>query len=328
MQRRAFITLLGGAAATWPQAVLAQQTGKIPRIGVLWHAGSAEEEGPYFRGLIEGLRGLGYIDGRNIILEHRFPNETPDRFRSMAAELVSLKVDVLIGVGSQTAPYVKNATTTIPIIFIFSPDPVGTKLVASLARPGGNATGLTNFAADLIGKRLEFLKSTIQNLSRVALLVNPDTQVARLYIDVTQAAAAKLDLINHTFEARTRDELEHAFDKMARSGMQAVTINSEGLAFQHKEFIAKLATARRLPLSVWSRETLEAGALMSYGPDQVAICRRAAVFVDKILKGANPAQLPVEEPTKVEFLINLKTARALGISIPSELLSTADEVIE
>jgi putative ABC transport system substrate-binding protein len=203
MQRRAFITLLGGAAATWPQAVLAQQTGKIPRIGVLWHAGSAEEEGPYFRGLIEGLRGLGYIDGRNIILEHRFPNETPDRFRSMAAELVSLKVDVLIGVGSQTAPYVKNATTTIPIIFIFSPDPVGTKLVASLAWPGGNATGLTNFAADLIGKRLQFLKSTIQNLSRVALLVNPDTQVARLYIDVTQAAAAKLDLINHTFEART-----------------------------------------------------------------------------------------------------------------------------
>jgi putative ABC transport system substrate-binding protein len=183
MQRRAFITLLG-AAATWPQAVLAQQTGKIPRIGVLWHAGSAEEEGPYFRGLIEGLRGLGYIDGRNIILEHRFPNETPDRFRSMAAELVSLNVDVLIGVGSQTAPYVKNATTTIPIIFVFSPDPVGTKLVVSLARPDGNATGLTNFAADLIGKRLEFLKSTIQNLSRVALLVNPDTQVARLYIEL------------------------------------------------------------------------------------------------------------------------------------------------
>jgi putative ABC transport system substrate-binding protein len=329
MQRRAFITLLGGAAAAaWPQAALAQQTGKIPRIGVLWHAGSAEEEGPYFRGLIEGLRGLGYVDGRNIILEHRFPDETPDRFRSMATELVSLKVDVLIGVGSQTAPYVKNATTTIPIIFIFSPDPVGTKLVASLSQPGGNATGLTNFAADLIGKRLHFLKLTIQNLSRVALLVNPDTQVARLYINVTQAAASELGLISHTFEARTRDELEPAFDRMARSDMQAVTINSEGLAFQHKEFIAKLATARRLPLSVWSRETLEAGALMSYGPDQVAICRRAAIFLDKILNGAKPAQLPVEEPTKVEFLINLKTAKALGISIPYELLSTADEVIE
>jgi len=174
MQRRAFIRLLGCAAAAWPQATLAQQIGKNPRIGVLWHAGSAEEEGPYYRGLIEGLTDLGYFDGRNIILEHRFPNETPDRFRSMAAELVSMKVDVLVGVGSQTAPYVKNATKTIPIIFVFSPDPVGTKLVVSLARPGGNATGLTNFAADLIGKRLHFLKLTIQNLSHVGLLVNPE----------------------------------------------------------------------------------------------------------------------------------------------------------
>jgi len=158
--------------------------------------------------------------------------------------------------------------------------------------------------------------------------VNPDTQVARLYINVTQAAASELGLTNHIFEARTRAELEPAFDRMAQSGIQALTINSEGLAFQHKEFIAKLAIARRLPLSVWSRETVEAGALMSYGPDQVAIARRAAAFVDKILKGASPAQLPVEEPTKVEFLINLKTAKTLGISIPSELLSTADEVIE
>ena len=158
MRRREFIALLGGVAVTWPIAAHAQQTRKIPRIGVLWHAGSAEEEGPYFRGLIEGLTNLGYVDGRNIILEHRFPNETPDLFRGMAAELVSSKVDILIGVGSQTAHYVKSATTTIPIIFVFSPDPVGTKLVASLAQPGGNATGLTNFAADLIGKRLQYLK--------------------------------------------------------------------------------------------------------------------------------------------------------------------------
>ena len=176
--RREFITLIGGAAVAWPLVVRAQQRGKIPRIGVLWHAASSEEEGPYFKGLIEGLRNLGYFDGLNIILEHRFPNETPDRFRSMAAELVSLKVDALIGVGSQTAPYVKTATTTIPIIFVFSPDPVGTKLVASLARPGGNATGLTNFAADLIGKRLQFLKLAIPGLSRVALLVNPRASVA------------------------------------------------------------------------------------------------------------------------------------------------------
>jgi putative ABC transport system substrate-binding protein len=150
MRRRELITALRGAAATaaWPLAARAQQANRVPRIGVLWHAASAEEEGPYFRGLVEGFKDLGYVDGRNIVLEHRFPNETPDRFRSMAAELVSLNVDVLIGVGSQTAFYVRDATKTIPIIFVFVPDPVGTQLVASMARPGGNATGLTNFAAD------------------------------------------------------------------------------------------------------------------------------------------------------------------------------------
>ena len=163
MRRREFITLLGsGAAAAWPLAASAQKAaGKIPRIGVLWHAGSAEEEGRYFEGFIEGLRDLGYIAGQNIILEHRFPNEMPDRFRNMAAELVSMNVDVLVSVGSQTAFYAKDATTTIPIVFIFVPDPIGSKFVSSFARPGGNATGLTHFAADLIGKRLQFLKETI-----------------------------------------------------------------------------------------------------------------------------------------------------------------------
>ena len=194
----------------------------------------------------------------------------------MAAELVSMNVDVLVSVGSQTAFYAKDATTTIPIVFIFVPDPIGSKFVSSFARPGGNATGLTHFAADLIGKRLQFLKETIPGLSHVALLVNPDTP------DVTDRELTKLGLSNHTFSARSRDELEPAFDAMVKAGMQAVTINSEGLAYQQREFIANLAIARRLPLSVWSRETLEAGALMSYGADQPAMCRRAAVFVDKI----------------------------------------------
>ena len=215
---------------------------RIPRIGVLWHAGSAEEEGRYFTGFMEGLRDLGYTDGSNIVLEHRFPNEMPDRFRKMAAELVSMNVDVLVSVGSQTAFYAKDATATIPIVFIFVPDPVGSKFVRSFARPGGNATGLTHFAADLIGKRLQFLKETIPELSRVALLVNPDTEVARLYTDVTNREATKLGLSNHTFSARSRDELEPAFD-----AMQAVTINSEGLAYQQREFIANLAIARRFP---------------------------------------------------------------------------------
>jgi putative ABC transport system substrate-binding protein len=329
MRRREFITLLAsGAAASWPLAAPAQKAAGIPRIGVLWHAGSAEEEGRYFKGFIEGLHDFGYIAGQNIIVEHRFPNEMPDRFRNMAAELVSMNVAVLVSVGSQTAFYAKDATTTIPIVFIFVPDPIGSKFVSSFARPGGNATGLTHFAADLIGKRLQFLKETIPGLARVALLLNPDTQVAPLYTKVTDAMATKLGLSNHTFSARSRDELEPAFDAMVKAGMQAVTVNSEGLAYQQKEFIANLAIARRLPLSVWSRETLEAGALMSYGADQPAMCRRAAVFVDKILKGANPADLPVEEPTKIEFLLNNKTAKALGLTFPHTLLVAATDVIE
>src|SRR5580765_3041690 len=173
MRRREFIALLGSAAVIWPLAAHAQKAARIPRIGVLWHAGSAEEEGRYYSGFIEGLRDLGYTDGSNIILEHRFPNEMPDRFRNMAAELVSMNVDVLVSVGSQTAFYAKSATTTIPIVFIFVPDPIGSKFVSSFARPGGNATGLTHFAADLIGKRLQFLKETIPELWRRQSLVYP-----------------------------------------------------------------------------------------------------------------------------------------------------------
>jgi putative ABC transport system substrate-binding protein len=328
MRRRDFIGIIGVSVAAWPLAARAQQSARIPRIGVLWHAGSAEEEGRYFKGLTEGLRDLGYVDGRNIVLVHRFPNETPTLFQSMAAELVSMNVDVLVSVGSQTAYYARDATKTIPIVFIFVPDPIGSKFVKSFARPGGNATGLTHFAADLIGKRLEFLKETVPGLARVALLVNPDTQVAGLYTNVTNAMAKKLGLSNHTFTARTRSELEPAFDAMVKAGMQAVTINSEGLAYQQKEYIAKLAIARRLPLSVWSKETLEAGALMSYGADQPAMCRRAAAFVDKILNGAKPGDLPVEEPQKIEFVLNKKTARALGLTFPNTLLVTATDVIE
>src|SRR5262249_22718026 len=205
MRRREFIKLVGGAAVAWPLSVRAENSRKIPRIGVLWHAGSAAEEGRYFTGFVDGLRGLGYLEGTNIVLEHRFPNEMPDRFRNMAAELVSLNVDVLVSVGSQTAFYAWEATRTIPIVFIFVPDPVGSKFVMSLARPGGNATGLTHFAADLIGKRLEFLKETSPGLARVGLLVNPDTEVARLYTHVTDSMAQKLGLSNHTFSARSRD---------------------------------------------------------------------------------------------------------------------------
>jgi len=327
MRRREFITLLGSAALAWPLAARAQQPGKVPRIGYLWHAGSAAEEGPYLRALIEGFERLGYVDGRNMTLEHRFPNEIPARFKSMAEELVALNVDVLMG-GAVASSYLKNATAKIPIVFMFVPDPVGIKLVDSLARPGGNVTGLSNFGRDLVGKRLQFLKETVPGLSRVALLVNANAPSARIYIDTTQAAAGELGLVTQTFEARSLEELEPAFDAMAKAGMQAVTVASGGIAFQGRAIIAKLALSHRLPLFVFSRETFEVGALMSYGPDQLEMCRRAAVYADKILKGAKPSDLPVEQPTKLELLINLKVAKALGLTIPHTLLAAATEVIE
>jgi len=327
MKRRDFLPLICGAIATLPRLAHAQ-TSRIPRIGILWHAGSAEEEGTYYTGLRQGFRDLGYVEGRNIHIDHRFPNEMPERFRSMIAELVALKVDVLVTVGTQTAPYARDATTSIPVVFIFVPDPVGSKFVESLARPGRNMTGLSQFGADIVLKRLQFLKDIVPRLSRVALLVNPNTEVAPLYRRITEIAAAELGLENRTFEARSLVELEQAFDAMVNVGVQAVTINGEGLAYQQRASIAKMTLARRLPLAVWSKETFDAGALISYGADQVAMCRRGPVFVDKILKGAKPGDLPVEQPAKLEFFVNLKTAKALGLTIPQSLLMRADVVIQ
>jgi putative ABC transport system substrate-binding protein len=246
----------------------------------------------------------------------------------MAAELVSLKVDVLVTVGDRAAVYAKNATSTIPIVFVIVPDPVGSHLVNSYAQPGSNITGFSNDAAALVGRRLQLLKEMIRGLARVAELANPIAPIAKRNIEASQAAAAELGLTVHAFEARSAVELTPAFDAMANAGMQAVLVGaSEGLPMQARDTIAKLALDRHLALCTYSRETFEPGALMSYGTDQVAICRRAAVYVDKILKGARPSELPVEGPTKFEFLLNLKTAKALGIDVPGYLQQLADEVI-
>ncbi len=277
IDRRTFLVGTGTVLLAAPLAADAQQAGRIPRIGVLWHAGSADEEGSYYTGLLEGFRDLGYVDGRNIILEHRFPNEMPERFRTMTAELVALKVDVLVTVGTQTAPYARDATTSIPVVFIFVPDPVGSNFVDSLRRPGRNMTGLSQFGADIVLKRLQFLKDIIPGLSRVALLVNPNTEVASLYKRVTETAAAELGLKNHTFEARSLDELGQAFDAMVKAGMQAVTINGEGLAYQQRANVAKMTLARRLPLAVWSRETFEAGRSCPTEPTKLQ-CVAAGLF--------------------------------------------------
>jgi len=327
MNRRDFVMLLGGAAAAWPIAARPQQAGKILTVGYLWHAGSPQEEVPYFGALQEGFARLGYADGRNIKLEHRFPNETPERFKSMAAELVSLNVDVLMG-GAVASPYLRDATTKIPIVFMFVPDPVGMNLVQSIARPGGNITGLSNFGRDVAGKRLQLLREIVPGLSHVALLINSDQQTTPVFIEVMGAAADQLGLVLQTFDARSLQEIEPAFDAMTRAGMQAVTPVQGGLFYQARTFIPKLAIARRLPMLAYSRETFEYGALVSYAADQVEMCRRSAVYADKILKGAKPGDLPVEQPTKFEFLINLKTAKALGLDVPVHLQQIADEVIE
>jgi putative ABC transport system substrate-binding protein len=327
MRRRDFLKFAGVVLAATLGVARVQGAKKIPTVAYLWHAGGPKEEAPYYEAVIEGFSKLGYVDGRDFRLLHRFPNETPELFRSMAAELVAMNVDVLMG-GSLGAFYLHGATKTIPIVFMFVPDPVGMGFVESLARPGGNATGLSNFGRDIAGKRLQLLKELVSGLSRVGLLINPDQQSTAIYVEVMTAAANELGLTLRTFEARTLDEMEPALDAMVEARMQAFTPSQGGTAFQARHIIPKLALARGLAMCSYSRETFDDGALISYGPDQLEMCRRSAVYVDKILKGAKPGELPVEQPTKFEFLINLKTAKTLGIDVPLHLQQIADEVIE
>ena len=326
IRRREFIITLGGAAA-WQFAARAQQGGRIPRIGFLWHAGSREEESMNFEAVIEGFAKLGYVEGRNIILEHRFPNEEPERFRTMAAELVALNVDVLM-VTATGAPYLRDATTKIPIVFVAVPDPVSMRLVQSLARPGGNMTGLSNFGEELAAKRLQLLKELVPGLSRVALLVNRDLLSKGFYIEGSRMAADKLGLAVQVFELTSMEDLEPTFDAMVQAGMQAVTLAQGGFAFSRRATVAKLALARRLALCAYSKTTFDAGALMAYGPNVLDAFRRMAVYVDKILKGAQPSELPVEQPTSFELFINLRVAKTLGLDVPVHLQQIADEVIE
>ena len=326
IRRREFIITLGGAAA-WQFAARAQQGGRIPRIGFLWHAGSREEESMNFEAVIEGFAKLGYVEGRNIILEHRFPNEEPERFRTMAAELVALNVDVLM-VTATGAPYLRDATTKIPIVFVAVPDPVSMRLVQSLARPGGNMTGLSNFGEELAAKRLQLLKELVPGLSRVALLVNRDLLSKGFYIEGSRMAADKLGLAVQVFELTSVEDLEPTFDAMVQAGMQAVTLAQGGFAFSRRATVAKLALARRLALCAYSKTTFDAGALMAYGPNSLDAFRRMAVYVDKILKGAQPSELPVEQPTSFELFINLRVAKTLGLDVPVHLQQIADELIE
>jgi putative ABC transport system substrate-binding protein len=328
MRRRQFITLIGGAAAAWPLAARAQQSSnKIPVVGVLWHAGSAEEEEVYLSVLVKAFNDLGYIEGKNIHLDHRFPAENPDRFRTLARELVDEKPDVIIAVSNFGALEVKRITSTIPIVVTVAYDAVGTGLVKSLARPGGNVTGLSFMAIDLSGKRLELLKEAVPSLSRVALLVDFSNPNRESTIKLHQGAAEALRLSLWPVEILTPDDIEPAFAKISQDHADGIVRGPGAALFNWRARIGAAALKHRLPVMTYVAEEVPHGLLMSYGQDTPDFFRRTAVYVDKILKGAKPADLPVEQPTKFKLVLNLKTAKALGITFPQTLIVSADEVI-
>ena len=288
-------------------------------------AAEAQQGGKAFR---QGLRDLGYVEGQNIAIEYRWAEGRFERLPDLAAELVRLKVDVIVSVVTQASLAAKNATRTIPIVMVAAGDPLGSGLVASLARPGGNVTGPSSMLAELAGKELELLKETVPNVSRVAVLWNPANAVWQAQmLRATEVAARALGLQLQLLEARGPDELEGAFAAMTRERASALLVQVDVIFALHARRIADLAAKRRLPAMYGSREHVEAGGLISYAPNVPDVFRRAATYVDKILKGAKPADLPVEQPTKFELVINLKTAKALGLTIPQAVLIRADEVI-
>jgi len=329
MRRREFITLLGGAAATWPLATSAQQpAGRVSRVGYLGIP-SREQALHLIKAFEERLRSLGYRDGDNVAIEYRFANGELERLPALAAELVRLGADVIVASSNPGTVAAMKATTTVPIVMIGGVDPVSTGLVASLARPGGNVTGLTPDAgSEILGKRFELLKEILPNLSRVGILFNPDVAFNRSRQTSMTATARTLGLTTIPVEARGLDALEQAFAMMVRERAQAFVMQGDSVLYNNRRQIVEMALRNHLPAASLQKEYADAGFLLTYGADTQDLYRRAAGFVDKIFKGANPAELPVEQPTKFELVINLKTARALDIIVPPTLLTRADEVIE
>jgi len=328
MKRREFITLAGGAAAAWPLAANAQQKAKLPHIGVL-NPGSADTPGT--AGFYDGLRALGYAEGSNIAIERRYGDWNTDRFQQLAADLVRLKVDVIVVISTSPARAAKQATSTIPIVVGGMADPVGDELIASLSRPGGNITGTTFLGPELIAKRFGLLKDAIAELSRVAALWHPAAYGKRTMdgmLKETETAAQSLGLQLQLVPAQDPGDLDAAFITITRGRADAVILLPSPMLYGEHKHIVELAANSRLPAMYAAREFVEDGGLMSYGASLPDLFRRAATYVDKILKGANPADLPVEQPTKLELVFNLKTAKELGLAVPRQFLSLADEVIE
>ena len=321
------ILALGTLAA--PLAAEGQPAGKVPRIGFLVAASASDSA--YARlidAFRQGLRDLGYVEGRNILIEYRYAGESHEQLPALAAELVRLKVDVIVSHGTPGPSAAKQATSTIPIVMTSAGDPVGSGLVASLARPGGNVTGLSLLAPELGGKRLQLLKELLPGLSRVAVLWNSANPYASLVMRETEAAATTLGVQLQALVVRGPEDFEGVLAAATRGRVGALIAVEDPLTIRKRTQIVDFAAKSRLPAMYGVKEFVDAGGLMSYGAHLADLYRRAATYVDKILKGAKPADLPVEQPTRFEFVINLKTAKALGLTIPQSVLIRADEVIQ
>lgn len=328
MRRREFIALIGTTAATWPFAARSQQIGKIPRLGIL-NPGTADPPGTF--GFYKGLQELGYTEGQNIAIERRHGDWKSDRFVKLAAELVQMKVDVIVVMSTSPARAAKEATSTIPIVVASMADPVGDELVSSLARPGGNITGTTFLGPELTAKRMGLLKQAIPTISRVAALWHPGAYGKRTMeglIKETEGAALALGWQLQLVAADSAGDLGAAFSAISAAGADALVVLNSPMLYNEHKHIVDLAAKSHLPAIYAAREFADAGGLMAYGANLPEVFRRAATYVDKILKGAKPADLPVEQPTKLEFVINLTTAKALGLTVPASFLSLADELIE
>jgi putative ABC transport system substrate-binding protein len=327
MRRRDFIALAAGAALARPLPLRAEAMKKTPRVGFMGNSTAALEAnlvGPF----IEGLRELGYRDGDTIEIVFRWAEGQYERFPALVAELLALPVDVIVTAGTPAALAVKKATSTVPLVMVAVGDPVGTGIVPSLAHPGGNITGLSSIAPDLEGKRLELLREILPKLARVAVFFNPVNPFHATSLKQGQAAAKVLGIALQVLAIDKTEHLDPAFEAMRKEKPEALLILADRIFLHNRQRIADFATENRLPNVSAYREVVEAGGLMSFGPSYEDMHRRAAGYVDKILKGANPGELPVQQPTKFTFLVNMKAAKALGVEVPSILLARADEVIE
>ena len=328
MKRREFITLLGGTVVAWPATTGAQQPERMRRIGFLFGSPPSDRDLNYLDEFRRGMHDLGHMEGKDFVLEPRYADRQYGSLRGLAEELVRLKVDIIVAAGSPAIRAAQQATTTIPIVIAATGDPVASGLVTSLARPGGHTTGLSSVSPDLYTKHLQLMAMLLPKLARVAVLTNPGSSTRNAVLSAVENAGQAAGITIHPIDVGTAEEIIRGFANLKRAQGEAVIVVPDSFLNGQTQQIAELSIKYRLPSTMGIREYVESGGLMSYGSNLAGHFRRAATYVDKILKGAKPGEIPVEQPTKFELVINLKTAKALGLDIPPQLLALADEVIE